>query len=300
MTKEDLQAKIDGFIEEEKADEKAANTQKKYKHVATLFVGLLPSGEIKKSDIVGVKDKLLETYKISTVNNYIVIINKFIKYSELIDGEEEFNFLKLKKYYSKNLLKNVRVQNKDSLDEILEPSEFQRLLRKAKEINRMDLYYIMKVFGYTGVRCSELRFFTVQSVEDDNVYVMNKGKGRGIVLRSDLRRELLQYAKKEKITEGYIFHSKADKSKPIAQQTLSHDLKQLTGMCRGIEKSKVHPHAFRHLFAVQYLTQNGENAMMDLADILGHSSLETTRIYVKTTQKMKKASLETLSYAKRK
>ena len=301
MTKEELLNKIDGFIEEEVADEKSANTQKKYRHVANLFVQSLPTGEIKKSDIVAVKDMMLEKYKISTVNNYIVIINKFIKYSELIEDDEEFNFLKLKKYYSKNLLKNVRVQNKDSLDEILEPQEFQRLLRMAKEINRMDLYYIMKVFGFTGIRCSELKFFTVQAVQDDNVYVMNKGKGRGIILRSDLRRELLKYAKEKNITDkGYIFASKSDPSKPFAQQTLSDDLKRLAGLCRGIDKSKVHPHAFRHLFAVQYLMQNGENAMMDLADILGHSSLETTRIYVKTTQKMKKASLETLSYAKRK
>ncbi len=301
MTKEELQNKIDGFIEEEVADEKSENTQKKYRHVANLFVQSLPNGEIKKADIVKVKDMMLEKYKISTVNNYIVIINKFIKYSELIEDDEEFNFLKLKKYYSKNLLKNVRVQNKDSLEEILEPQEFQRLLRMAKEINRMDLYYIMKVFAYTGVRCSELKFFTVQAVQDDNVYVMNKGKGRGIILRSDLRRELLKYAKENNITDkGYIFHASSDKAKPIVPMTLSRDLKMLAGLCRGIDKKKVHPHAFRHLFAVQYLMQNGENAMMDLADILGHSSLETTRIYVKTTQKMKKASLETLSYAKRK
>lgn len=300
MTKDELAQKINGFIEEEVADEKSVNTQKKYRHVANLFVNSLPDGEIKKSDIVAVKEKLMNEYKISTVNNYIVIINKFIKYSELIDEDDEFNFLKLKKYYSKNLLKNVRVQSKESLDEILEPSEFQRLLRKAKEINRMDLYYIMKVFGYTGVRCSELKFFTVQAVKDDNVYVMNKGKGRNIILRSDLRKELLRYAKQEKIEDGYIFHSKLDKNVPFKKMTLSRDLKKLAGMCRGINKTKVHPHAFRHLFAVQYLYQNGDNAMMELADILGHSSLETTRIYVKTTQKMKKGKLEELSYAKRK
>ena len=291
MTKDELQTKIDGFIEEETADEKSKNTIRKYKHVATLFVNSLPDGEIQKSDIVGVKDKLLHDYKISTVNNYIVIINKFIKYSEIIDSDDDFNFLKLKKYYSKNLLKNVRVQKDDS-------NEFQRLLKKAREINRIDLYEIMKVFGYTGIRLSELQFLTVEAVTDDNVYVMNKGKGRGIILRSDLRRELLKYCKDNKIEEGYIFTC-SDKKSPVNARVLSRDLKRVAGKCRGIKLGKVHPHAFRHLFAIQYLMQNGENAIAELADILGHSSLETTRIYVRTTRKMKKQNLESLSYAKR-
>lgn len=299
MTKDELQTKINGFIEEETADEKSKNTIRKYKHVATLFVNSLPDGEIQKSDIVGVKDKLLHDYKISTVNNYIVIINKFIKYAEIVDSDDDFNFLKLKKYYSKNLLKNVRVQKDDSLDDILEPNEFQRLLKKAREINRMDLYEIMKVFGYTGIRLSELQFFTVEAVADDNVYVMNKGKGRGIILRSDLRRELLKYCKDNKIEEGCIFTS-SDKKSPVNARVLSRDLKMIAGKCRGIKLGKVHPHAFRHLFAIQYLMQNGENAIAELADILGHSSLETTRIYVRTTRKMKKQNLESLSYAKRK
>lgn len=299
MTKDELQTKINGFIEEETSDEKSKNTIRKYKHVATLFVNSLPDGEIQKSDIVGVKDKLLHDYKISTVNNYIVIINKFIKYAEIIDSDDDFNFLKLKKYYSKNLLKNVRVQKDDSLDDILEPNEFQRLLKKAREINRMDLYEIMKVFGYTGIRLSELQFFTVEAVTDDNVYVMNKGKGRGIILRSDLRRELLKYCKDNKIEEGYIFTS-SDKKSPVNARVLSRDLKMIAGKCRGIKLGKVHPHTFRHLFAIQYLMQNGENAITELADILGHSSLETTRIYVRTTRKMKKQNLESLSYAKRK
>lgn len=84
MTKNELQTKIDGFIEEETADEKSKNTIRKYKHVTILFVNSLPDGEIKKNDIVSVKNKLLHDYKISTVNNYIVIINKFINIAKLL------------------------------------------------------------------------------------------------------------------------------------------------------------------------------------------------------------------------
>ncbi len=250
MTKDELQTKIDGFIEEETADEKSKNTIRKYKHVATLFVNSLPDGEIKKSDIVSVKDKLLHDYKISTVNNYIVIINKFVKYSEIIDSDDDFNFLKLKKYYSKNLLKNVRVQKDDSLDDILEPNEFQRLLKKAREINRMDLYEIMKVFGYTGIRLSELQFFTVEAVTDDNVYVMNKGKGRGIILRSDLRRELLKYCKDNKIEEGCIFTS-SDKKSPVNARVLSRDLKMVAGKCRGIQVKQMATNHYRWLLNIR-------------------------------------------------
>ena len=298
MTKDELQAKINGFIEEETSDEKSKNTIRKYKHVATLFVNSLPDGEIQKSDIVGAKDKLLHDYKISTVNNYIVIINKFIKYAEIIDSDDDFNFMKLKKYYSKNLLKNVRVQKDDSLDDILEPKEIQTLYKKANEITLINLNDDMNEFEYTAIRQSELQFFTVEAVTDDNVYVMNKGKGRGIILRSDLRRELLKYCKDNRIEEGYIITS-SDKKSPVNARVLSRDLKMIAGKCRGIKLGKVHPHAFRHLFAIQYLMQNGENAIAELADILGHSSLETTRIYVLTTWKFKKQNLESLSYAKR-
>lgn len=142
-------------------------------------------------------------------------------------------------------------------------------------------------------------FLGVTKQNYKNVYVMNKGKGRGIILRSDLRRELLKYCKDNKIEEGYIFTS-SDKKSPVNARVLSRDLKMIAGKCRGIKLGKVHPHAFRHLFAIQYLMQNGENAIAELADILGHSSLETTRIYVRTTRKMKKQNLESLSYAKRK
>lgn len=295
-TKEQLNKKINAFIIEETNDEKSTKTISAYRRIPADFVNHLENGqEVSKRDILKYKDKLIKKYKPSTVNVYLTILNKFIKYCEITEESDEFDFLMLKKHYSKNVVKNIRIQSPDSLDDILNPSDFKRMRRKAKEKGDMRTYLILSVYGFTGIRAKEIDFFTVDALKasKDFVQVTNKGKTRKVPVPGTLRRDLLRYAKERHIDSGPIFRNK--NGEPLSYSRIYRCLKDLAGECRGIKKSKVHPHSFRHLFAYYFLEGN-ESRLAELADILGHSSLETTRIYLRTTIKMKKQKMERIRY----
>ena len=119
--------------------------------------------------------------------------------------------------------------------------------------------------------------------------VHNKGKDRTIILRNDLKREILQYCKQNKIKEGYIFKSPVKPEKMLNASTIWRRLKKIAGYAK-INKSKIHPHGWRHLFAKEFKKYGGE--LDELRDILGHSSLETTSIYTKTSNKEKRLKME--------
>lgn len=292
MKKDEMLKAIKPYLLEEKLDEKAERTQKHYERVITMFVNSLKNEEITKTDLLEFKSYLVDNYKPKTVSNYIVIVNKFIKYLEMTSKDEEFDFEKLKKYYSKKTLKNIKVQQKASLDEVLEPEDLKRMLRMAKKKD-YEMYLIMKIFAFTGIRAGELKFFTVENIASNYIEVRNKGKIREIILRQDLRKELLTYCKDNNIASGYIFRGKKDGTM-LHQTTVYNRLKKVAGMCRGVKIDKVHPHSFRHLFAVKFMEEVGD--ISELKDILGHSSIDTTSIYTRTTAKMKKKKLEKMKY----
>ena len=292
MKKSDIESKIEPYLLEEKLDEKSKNTMKQYKHVITMFVNSLKNEEVTKTDIMEFKSFLINKYKPKTVSNYIVIINKFIKYIEMIEKEEEFDFERLKKYYTKQTLKNIKLQQKASLDEVLEPEDLKRMLSMAKKKD-YEMYLIMRIFSFTGIRAEELKAFTVENVESNYIQVTNKGKIRNIILRNDLKNELKDYCKENNIKEGFIFKGKKEGTM-LHHTTIYKRLKKVAGMCRGIKIDKVHPHSFRHLFAIKFIEEGG--SLGDLADILGHTSINTTTIYTRTTDKMKKKRLEKMKY----
>lgn len=234
----------------------------------------------------------MDKYGSTTVANYIVIVNKFVKYMELTEADEDFDLLKLKKYYSKNALKNVRIQKKSSIEDILEPEEIKRMLRMAKKYD-YAIYLIIKIFAFTGIRAEELQYFTVENLKSNYIEVRNKGKIRKIIVRQDLRKEILDYCKEKGIDNGPVFAGRK-KGRPLHYTTVYKRIKKVAGLCRGISLSKVHPHSFRHLFAVKFINDGGD--ISELADILGHSSIETTRIYTRTTDTMKRKRLENMKY----
>ena len=157
MKRKDLEEHIEEYLLEEQEDEKAKNTLIHYRHIINMFVSSLPDDEITKVDFMRFKEKMLEKYKPKTVSNYITIVNKFIKYVEMSMDEsiQDFDFNRMKKYYSKQTLKNIKIQQEASLKEVLEPIDLKRMLRMAKKLEEWDLYYIMKVIAYTGVRAEE-------------------------------------------------------------------------------------------------------------------------------------------------
>lgn len=300
MKKETLIKMIDPFIKEEIQDEKSKNTVKHYKHVVKMFADSLQNDEVTKTDVIEFKQKMQETLMPKTVNNYIVVTNKFLKYATTVDAGYPYKIARTGEYTKLATMgeiedlrvKNIKMQNKASLEEVLEPIDLKRLMRWAKKLNRMDMYLIMKIIAFTGVRAEELKVFTVENVKSNNLVVKNKGKIRNVILRNDLRRELLKFCKDNKITSGYIFKGKKEGTM-LHSTTIYKQLKKIAGYAK-VKKSKVHAHSFRHLFAIKYMEEGGN--IGELADILGHSSIETTRIYLMTTDTMKRKRLERMSY----
>lgn len=279
MRKNDLLILLDEFLIELKYNEKSENTIRKYKVNITGFIESLDCDkEVSKEDVILFKKSLVDrNCKTATVNSYIISINKFLKWS----GNKDM------------IVKQIKQQHKSSLTEILSMQDYKRLLRISKRIGMDNLYYIMKILATTGIRIGELKYFTVENIAENYILVNNKGKERYIVVRHDLRRELKKYCKSQKIVSGPIFINPVTK-KMVNQSTIWRKMKRVSGIAR-VKKSKVHAHSFRHLFAKNFLEQYNNN-IAELADILGHNSLETTRIYTRSTNEEKLKKLEKLNY----
>lgn len=280
MNKNDLKDKLQEFLLEQLDDEKSENTLKKYKRNVEAFLEWLPDDkEVDKAIVIDFKRHLLDDlhFRTNTINNYVVSINKFLYWC----GIEDCNVKQLKK------------QHATSNSEILSLADYKRLLRFAKRMNQDDTYLIMKILAMTGIRIEELSFFTVENVKTNYIKVRNKGKERSIIIRQDLAREIRQYCRNNNIKEGVIFFCQTN-GKMMAKSTIWRRMKKIAGVAK-VRKNKVHAHSFRHLFAKMFLEEyNGSIA--ELADILGHNSLETTRIYAKTTDEEKRKKLEKLKF----
>lgn len=297
LRKSELEEYVDAFVDEEIMDEKAERTYKKYKRVCQRFIDFFKEEEITKKDLIEYKKMLLNKYSIKTINNYLIITNKFIKYVELSINEPGFQREKLKKYISPNTLKLEKEQEKRSVDNVLEPTDFKRMLRMAKKKNMMEIYYIMQIIAYTGIRIGELKYFTVENLSDRTgiITVRNKGKTREIPVRGDLKRKLLKYAKEHDLECGPIFVGTGEGGS-IDDDVVRRDLKKVAGYCRGIDMSKVHPHSLRHMFGQKWVEENGQASLSELASIMGHSNVNTTAIYTQTSKAEKKRKLEKMKY----
>lgn len=281
MTKEELIIKLDEWIVTQKYQEYSKNTLKQYKANVLKFINLLKDGEkITKETTINYKEYLYNLNprpSTSSINTWIIELNKFLKYIDL----EELT------------IKKIKQQVKSSTEEILSISDYKRLLRFSKSMGLIKLHYIMKVLAMTGIRISELKYFTYDSLKTNYIAAFNKGKERNIIVRQDLTRELRKYCKEHKITEGYIFKGEKENKLPAAS-TIWRQMKKVAGAAR-VNKNKVHAHSFRHLFAQVFLNEYNNN-ITELADILGHNSLETTRLYTRSSNAQKKAKLENLSF----
>lgn len=279
MEKNGFENSVAEFVMDLKINEKSANTIKNYKQGIKHFIDALPDDcEITKAHTLGYKEQLLNSsYKPSTISSYIVAMNKYLKWLGVPDLR----------------VKQLKLQRKSSLADVLTPDEYKRLLRKARANGQADTYLIMKVLANTGIRIAELKYFTVENLKSNYLQINNKGKIRTVPIRQDLARELRKYCRDRNIREGTIFPGK-NKGKQLAVSTIWRRLQRLAGELK-IKKTKIHPHSFRHLFARQFLKENS-NGLAELADILGHESLETTRIYLVSTDAEKKRKLEDLKY----
>lgn len=280
MKKEDLKERLPDFLVDLSEEEKSKNTLKKYAHNIELFFDWLPDHvDIEKTLVMDFKRHLLEElrFRTNTINNYIISINKFLYYCGIDDCK----------------VKQLKKQHAASNSEVISLTDYKRLLRWARRIGQEDTYLIMKILAMTGIRIEELSFFTVENMKSNYIRVRNKGKERTIIIRQDLAREIRQYCRNKGIKEGIIFYCR-NKDKMISKSTIWRRMQKIAGLAR-VGKNKVHAHSFRHLFAKMFLEEyNGSIA--ELADILGHNSLETTRIYAKTTDEEKRRKLERIKF----
>lgn len=280
MKKEDMISKLDEWILEQKYQEYASSTINQYRANVQKFIDWCSNDEeITKDTMLRYKMHLGEVAgSTNSINTWIVTINKFLKW---LDHKEL-------------TIKKIKMQTKQSIEDVLSISDYKRLLRFAKRENRHQLYYIMKILAMTGIRVSELQYFTVENLKSNYITVFNKGKERTIIVRQDLMRSLRKYCKEQGIKNGYVFPSKKKDGKMINTSTIWRQMKIVAGHSK-IKKSKVHAHSFRHLFAQVFLNTYNNN-ITELADILGHNSLDTTRLYTRTSDSQKRSKLEKLTF----
>lgn len=280
MKKEELMPKLDEWILEQKYQEYEQSTLNQYRANTLKFIEWLPNGEeITKDTMLRYKQHLGEIAgSTNSINVWIVTVNKFLKWM----GHPELT------------LKKIKMQAKQSNEEVLSVSDYKRLLRFAKRENKVQLYYIMKILAMTGIRVSELQYFQVENLKSNYISVFNKGKERTIIVRQDLMRELRKYCRENGIRHGYLFPSPEVKGKMVNTSTIWRQMKAVAGHAR-VKKSKVHAHSFRHLFAQVFLETYSDN-ITELADILGHNSLDTTRLYTRTSDSQKRDKLERMKF----
>lgn len=276
-----MKSKLDKWINELRLNEYAKKTLTDYRHGVELFINWVKedSFTINKDFMLDFKDYLAEKFSLNSRNKYIVEINKFLKYCG----------------YNDCTLKKFETQTASSIDDPIYPQEHKRLLRWAKKLEMEDMYLIMRIFAEVGPRVIELKYFTVENLESSYIHgAYNKGKERTLIVPNELRRELKAYCKREKITTGIIFRSPVnfkDSSKMLNVSTIWRRLKKIARAAK-INPDKIHPHAWRHLFAKQ-CKANGID-LDELSDILGHNDIRTTALYTRTSNREKKEKLERL------
>ena len=241
-------------------EEKSSATIEKYIRDITAFYVWLQGAELNKVAVVNYKKYLSETYAPSSVNSMLSSINSFFIYNE---------WYELK-------VKTLKIQRQifTSRDKELTKAEYERLLDAAKSKKNEKLYMLMQTICSSGIRVSELCYITIEAIKQRQAIIKCKGKMRVVILPKDLCKMLYEYAKGQKITIGCVFVTKT--GKPLDRSNI---WKMMKSLCEDskVSKDKVYPHNLRHLFARTYYSLQKD--IVRLADILGHSSIETTRIY---------------------
>lgn len=240
--------------------ERAGATIQKYLHDLTALRDFLDGGELTKAALIEWKKRLIEAHAPASVNSMLAAVNGFLSYM----GWRELT------------VKLLKIQKSPFTDERRELTreEYARLVRAAEREGNQRLSLIIQTICATGIRVSELKFITAEAVKTGRAEIFNKGKRRPVFLPEKLRRMLKKYLQAQKITAGAVFITKS--GKPIDRSNIWRDMKRLCESA-GVEPGKVFPHNLRHLFARTYYAL--EKDLSRLADILGHSNVNTTRIY---------------------
>lgn len=253
---------VDDFFLHLQEEEKSPITIEKYLRDIRMFQEFIGEKEVTKQKTIEYKQHLMDNgYAAASINSMLAAVNSLMQFLEWQDCK----------------VKTVRVQRKIYCREEKEltKAEYLRLLDAARD-QRLNL--ILQTLCSTGIRVSELKYFTVEAVKQGEVIVRCKNKTRTILIPIQLKKRLLAYAKSKKIKGKQIFITNT--GKPVDRSNIWTQMKKL---CQEAEVNpeKVFPHNLRKLFARTFYHMDKDIAK--LADILGHGNIETTRIYIMST-----------------
>ncbi len=247
------------------AEEREPATIEKYLREVRAFAAWLDGAQVTKEQVAKWKEQLvLSGCQPATVNGKLSALNKF------------FTFLGWQDCRVKYLKIQRRVFR--SRERELNREEYTRLLETAKALGRERLELLIETICATGIRVSEIKYITAESVRKGRTDISLKGKVRTILLPGKLCRKLKKFARKRKIASGEIFLTRSGTG--LSRRQIWAEMKALCARA-GVERSKVFPHNLRHLFARTFYQACRD--VVKLADVLGHSSIETTRIYLIST-----------------
>ncbi len=288
-------ALLEEFRTKMKKEEKSSATIEKYMHDIRCFGKFLresgegaaenqkseraedklPEEAFDKEKVIAYKQYLVDHYASASVNSMLAAVNTFFKENGWYDC----------------VVKSLKIQKETfrSSERELTKEEYMRLLRTAARKGNQRLYLLMQTICSTGIRVSELPYITVEALYTRRAVVSLKGKTRIVILPKELCRELMHYIKEKNIQSGSIFITRNGNA-----MNRSNIWKEMKELCReaGIGAKKVFPHNLRHLFACTYYRL--EKDITHLADILGHSNINTTRIYTLVSGEEQEKRIELL------
>lgn len=259
-----LYKQLDGYIMYLGNKERSRQTRKQYRKDVEDFLRYLGGGPLTKEAVIEYKEMLMRDHLPASVNTKLAAVNGFLGYI----GEET------------KKVRHVKQQTCAYLPRAREltRSEYNKLVRIAERKGDEKYALLLQTLGGTGIRISELRYITAESLVSGEARVDLKGKIRMILIPEKLRRKLRTYARKRNIESGPLFITRS--GRPLDRSNIWKKLKRIA-KAAGVTAAKVFPHNIRHLFAVCFYSNKRDIAK--LADVLGHSSVNTTRIYIKTS-----------------
>lgn len=252
---------VDKWIQTLELEEKSRNTVEKYSRDIRTFMVYLNGKDLTRENVLAYKAYLIENYATRSVNSMLIAVNRLFCYL----GWQDLKVKTLK------LQRQVYCPEEKELTR----NEYERLVLTARKNGNERLELILQTICGTGIRISELRYITVEAAKTGEAVVSLKGKTREVLIVKKLRNMLLDYAKRNRIKEGPVFVTRT--GKPVCRTNIWREMKSLCSLAK-VDPQKVFPHNLRHLFARIFYNINKDIAK--LADILGHSNIETTRIYI--------------------
>lgn len=270
-----MEENLPRYLAELRMEELAETTVAKYRRDILYFLERgAGKADVEKEDLIAYKRELISRYKTRTVNAYLVSLNRYLRWL----GAGELT------------VKTIRIQSCGHLENVVSAEEYRRMLRWCREWGRERDYALLRTLAGTGIRVGELRYITRESADRGVCEIYNKGKCRLILLSCELSQVLRDYCDTAGISSGVIFSGRTP-GRALGPKSVWKQMKALA-VKAGVDPQKVYPHSFRHLFAKTYMNKIGN--LMELADLMGHSNLETTRIYATSSLDEKRLSLNSL------